>query len=536
MNARFEGLRSDAQHSVALTAQALDAGNPELAEQHLQQALALQPQHPEVLRMQAGLHGLRGRYSQAIATMRAAIAQRPNDAVYYITLGSLLGGAGDYDNAIDALQTCCRLNPKLVDAWYNLGVLLVRSVRNEEAVEALQKAVMLAPEHASARSLLADLLRTKGRADEAAAMFRQVLQQQPWSGMAWWGLADLKTVPFERTDIERMQQALRHPSASNDDRMAIGFALARALDEAGDYAHSLNALQQANALGRQRQQWDRAGFSRSVDQHLAVFKPTPKGSDQPLGGEVIFVVGLPRSGSTLVEQILASHSEVGGAGELVDLPQTLAEESRRRGIPFPQWVPHMQPADWHRLGQRYLQRTQSWRGQRARFVDKLPSNWLYIGAIRAMLPEAHIVGCRRAPLETTFSCYRQRLDNNEYSRTFEDLAAFWRDYDRALQHLHALHPQHVYEHSYEMLLHDPQDAIARLLAFCGLDFQDSCMRFHESSREVRSPSASQVRRPLQRDTAHSERYGSLLDPLRLALGLRPWEAPAKASEATTDKS
>jgi len=523
MNARFEGLRSDTHHSVALAAQALDAGNPERAEQHLQQALALQPQHPEVLRMQAGLLGLRGRHGEAVATMRAAIAQRPNDAVYYITLGSLLGGAGDYDNAIEALQACCRLNANLVDAWYNLGVLLVRSVRNEEAVEALQKAVALAPEHASARALLADVLRTKGQVKEAAAIFREVLQRQPWSGMAWWGLADLKTVPFDSADIQRMQQALAHPSASTDDRMAIGFALARALDEAGDYAQSLHALQQANALGRQRQQWDRSGFSRSVDQHLAVFTPATSQSVPPLGAEVIFVVGLPRSGSTLVEQILASHSEVGGAGELIDLPQTLAEESRRRGMPFPQWVPQMQPADWHRLGRRYLERTQSWRGQQPRFVDKLPSNWLYIGAIRAMLPQAHVVGCRRAPLETTFSCYRQRLDNNEYSRTFEDLAAFWRDYDRTLTHWAALHPQHVYEHSYEMLLHDPSDAIAQLLAFCGLEFEDSCLRFHESTREVRSPSANQVRRPLQRDTAHSERYGSLLDPLRLALGLPPWQ-------------
>jgi hypothetical protein len=303
----------------------------------------------------------------------------------------------------------------------------------------------------------------------------------------------------------------------------MGFALAKAFDDAGRHTESLAALAQANTLARRRQTWNRREYSAAISALNATFTPPPAGAAELLGSEAIFIVGLPRSGSTLVEQILASHASVEGAGELPDLPQVLAEESRRQGRPFPQWVGGMQPDGWERLGRRYLERTAHWRRKRPLFTDKLPSNWIYIGAIRAMLPGARIIGCRRDPLETCFSCYRQRLDNNEYSRNFDDLASFWRDCDLSLQHWSALHPAHVLVHDYEALLADPPAQIRHLLDFCGLPFEDACLRFHENTREVRSPSATQVREPLRRDTARAPRYGALLDPLRTALGLSPWQ-------------
>jgi hypothetical protein len=203
----------------------------------------------------------------------------------------------------------------------------------------------------------------------------------------------------------------------------------------------------------------------------------------------------------------------------------LAEESRRRGKPFPQWVGEMQPDHWKRLGQRYLDRTARWRRKRPFLVDKLPNNWIYIGAIRAMLPSAHIVVCRRDSLETCFSCYRQHLDgSNGYSRTFEDVASFWRDFDASVERSAARHSGHVRQHSYEMLIREPEMQIRELLEFCGLPFEASCLAFHENMREVRSPSATQVRQPLRRDTARAPQYGNLLDPLRLALHLPPWNS------------
>jgi tetratricopeptide (TPR) repeat protein len=520
MTSRLDGLSPIAAHAVSTAAHALDAGRADEAGQHLARAVAAFPDHPEVLRMQAGLLGMRGQHQEAIGCMRRALTQRPDDAASYNTLGTLLGQAGEFDAAIEALRRTCELQPDMAIAWYNLGVMLTRSVRNEEAVSALQRAVAVAPDHMAARALLADMLRTRGRIAEAAVEYRRVLIEQPWAGMAWWGLADIKIARFAADDIASMQAALLRPEASDDDLIAIGFALAKAFDDNDRPADALAALAQANHIARRRRQWDSRGFSAGVAALNAAFDPPPAVAGS-LGSEVIFVVGLPRSGSTLVEQILASHSSVEGAGELSDLPQVLAEESRRRAQPLPQWVGSMQPADWQRLGERYLARTAHWRRERPLFIDKLPSNWIYIGAIRAMLPGARIIGCRRNPLETCFSCYRQRLDNNEYTRDFADLAAFWHDYDRALAHWTEHQPDQVFEHNYETLLADPREQISRLLAFCGLPFEDGCMRFHENAREVRSPSATQVRQPLRGDSARATAYGALLNPLRIALGMPP---------------
>lgn len=526
MNAdRLTGLDGQAVRRLVAAAQALALGRAEQARTGLQPVLAAYPDHPEVLRLHAGVLNLRGNYAAARAEMERAIRMRPEDALYHNTLGTILGGAGELDAAIHALRHACELRPGLADAWYNLGLMLVRAVRNREAADALRKSVSLDPENMDARALLADQLRMAGHVEESASEYRAALVGRPWSGVAWWGLAELRNHALAPADIDRMRVALQEPRATDDDRIGMGFALARALDEQARYRESMEALERANAVARLRQRWDASAFSAWVSATNTAFTPPPAAAaEQSLGHEIVFIVGMPRSGTTLAEQILASHSQVEGSGELGDLPQVIAGESRRRGQPFPSWVGSMQPADWQRLGEQVLQRTARWRLHKATCTDKLPGNWTYIGAIRAMLPGAHIVVCRRDPLETCFSCYRQRLFNNEYSRTPGDLAAFWRDFDRSANHWSALHSEHVYQHGYETLLADPEAGIRKLLKFCDLEFEGACLRFHETRRAVNSPSASQVRQPLHADTAHVRRYGSLLDSFRASLGLPEFRA------------
>lgn len=515
---RLEGLDEASGHQVMGAAQALESGRMEEAMRQLAPALAAFPEHPEVLRIQAGILGMQGNFPEAIGTMRRALSLRSQDALYFNTLGTLFGNSGDFDSAVTSLRRCCELQPDMATAWFNLGIMLTRCVRNEEAAHALRRAVSLAPDDMEARALLADLLRTTGQVDEASAAYRTILAERPATGIAWWGLADLRTAAFSAEDRARMQALVGQEDVGDNDRIATGFALAKSLDQIDQHDASLAALATANVIARRRQKWNAAAFSRTVDGIGQAFDASPVRAAQDLGSAAIFVVGLPRSGSTLVEQILATHSLVQGAGELPDLPLVLAEESRRQGKPFPQWVAAMQPDDWDRLGQRYLDRTEHWRGERPMFIDKLPNNWMYIDAIGRMLPAAHIVICRRDPVETCFSCYRQYLVNNEYTRTFEDLAAFWRDFDRVARRCAAADPTHVFEHSYEKLVQDPELRIRELLAACGLAFEEACLTFHENERAVRSPSATQVRQPLH-DTARAPHYGARLDTLRSALGM-----------------
>lgn len=517
---RLSGLDPAAIQHVIDAAQSLDLGRVIEAEAHLQKVLPLHPTQPEVLRLYAGVLSLRGNHAAALGNMQHALQLRPRDPLYFNTLGTVLAASGDLDGAIRALHDACEIEPAQATAWFNLGVLLTRCVRHDEASAALQRAVQLAPGNMAARALLGDMLRTRGRTDEAAAEYRKVLSECPWAGMAWWGLADLRTGAFETGDIERMRAALVNPRASEDDRIATGFALASALDGMERYKDSLAALRAAHAIARRRMHWDAHAFSSKVREiQTASSPPRLTVPDNGLGQGVVFIVGLPRSGTTLVEQILASHSAVEGAGELPDLPAVLTAESQRRNKPFPDWIANATISDWQRLGERYLERTAFWHRRHPVFTDKLPINWMYTGMIRAMLPRARIVICRRAPLESCFSCYRQHLVGNEYSRTFEDLAAFWHDFDDSANRWTRLYPSHVHQHSYESLLANHEGVIRELLAFCGLPFEEVCLRFHQTRREVRSPSATQVRQPLQANTARAERYGDLLDPLRISLGL-----------------
>lgn len=517
---RLQGLPPDAIQHILATAEALELGHADAASRRIAPLLATSPRHPEVMRLQAGILSQLGNHRAALAVMQQAIAQRPDDPLYHNTLGTILGAGDDLDEAIVALRRACQLQPELAVAWYNLGVMLTHCVRHEEAIDALRHAITLNPQHMEARALLGDMLRTEGRTEEATKLYRQMLAERPTSGMAWWGLADIKTTRFSEDDITNIRSALQAPSVGNDDLVPMGFALAKALDDHGRYQESLAALMTANTVACRRIHWRAASFSAGVDGMLKTFScPIAFAPDPDLGREVTFIVGLPRSGSTLVEQILASHPAVQGTGELPDVPLTLTAESQLRGSSFPDWAIQATARDWQRLGLHYMERTAYWREQRPCFADKLPSNWMYIGAIRSMLPAAKIIACRRDPLETCFSCYRQYLAGNDYARTFRDLAAFWIDYDRSIKFWREHAPHMMYEHSYEQLIADPEQSIRALLDFCGLPFEDSCLRFYENQREVRSPSATQVRQPLRGDTARSAQYGALLDPLRAALGL-----------------
>ncbi len=513
------GLTLNAAQRAQSIAQALEQGRVEEAERDVVAALALTPKDPEILRLLGSIQVARGRYDEAVDTLVQSLKQRPLDAGTVHMLANAYTGQRDMANALAASRRACELAPQHPELWFKLGQVLFTNSRLELAIVALKHTLKLTPGHAGALIMLAHVMNADGRVQDSAAQYREILAGNRSNGQAWWGLATLKPMPLDAGDIARMHAVLGATDIGQYDRSAIGFALAHALEHAHDYVRAFDALREANAVASKAHPWERDKADARLEKIAAAFSGPVACADNDQGREVIFIASMPRSGSTLTEQILASHSQVEGTSELPDLVQVIVDESDRVRQPFPDWVATHTAADWRTLGQRYLARTARWRKQHPRMTDKMPGNWLYVGAIMAMLPQARVVIARRDPLETCFGCYRYLFTRHDYTHDFGDLGHFWKGFDRMCNFWARRHPENVRQQQYEELIADPESQIRELLAFCGLPFEENCLNFHATERRVTTPSAGQVRQPIRRDTARADKYGALLDPLRSALGL-----------------
>lgn len=490
------------------------------ADRALTGALVLAASHPETLRLSALIQHRRGRHAEADATYRRALAAYPDDAMLISQYGELKADSGDSEGAFALLQRACELAPDDASVWFRLGVQFDKQTRHEEALAAGRRIVALDPLHRLGHLLIARNLHALGDIEGTAAEYRKLIAiGGPRAYQAWFSLVDLKTIRLDANEISALERLATDPRTTDGARAPLNFALGKVCEDSGRYADAFAAFKRANTIVRRGLTWDARTFSREVDETMRIFSNPVAQSTVALGHEVIFVLGMPRSSTTLIEQILAAHPDVEGASELPDLPAVIAQESKRRNLAYPLWCAHATAQDWERLGRDYLARTARWRTQRPRFTDKLPNNWSLIGAARAMLPNARFIDCRRDPIETCWSCYKQLFAPGmvRYTYDLDELAAYWRDYDRLCRFWVERYPTSVRAQNYENLLAHPDNEIRALLAFCNLTFDEKCLRFHEAKRGVRTVSSGQVRQPLRRDTARAPRYGDILAPLRDAL-------------------
>lgn len=521
MAARLRQLPHPVADLVYAAADALDNDQIALAAPLLTQLRAQVPLQPDVLRLCGRFEAACANFPAAFACFEQALWHVPDDTLTVSDYAQARAAAGDAGGALTLRKCACVAAPTSVYAWYGLGEQYIQDSDMDAAREPLEHAVRLAPDFAPARLALGNVYVYVGLIAEAEAEYRAALHCEPTFGAAWYSLANIKTVPLSERDSAMMRQVLQRVNVAEEDRIQIGFALAKVYEDEGRHTEAFDLLVDANARKRRQLDWSAAQFSAHVHRVEAAFaEPHSQAPDGELGHEVIFIVSLPRSGSTLTEQILAAHSQVEGGSELHDLGAVLGEESARRRERFPDWVARATPQDWQRLGQRYLERTSRWRTQRPRFTDKLPENWLLVGAIMAMLPGARVIICRRDPLETCWSCFKQSFARGSaFAYDFGDLAAYWKDFDRASRFWQACYPQRMHDQVYENLVAGAEVQTRALLDFCALPFEPDCLRFHEANRIVRTASAAQVRQTLRTDTARASRYGDLLAPLREALGL-----------------
>jgi tetratricopeptide (TPR) repeat protein len=525
-SSRLEGLPAAALDALRQSSRASERRDLAGALNWAREAARLAPDHPETLRRLALMLVAGGPSPDAIALIERAVAQRPQDALLANAQAIVLSRNGRSGDAIEALARAYALQPDSVEIAYGFGRACAVQGDAARARPVLERIVAAAPDHRDARATLAMVAGQMGDTDVAIAEYRELLRRQPDDVRVWSALATINAGSFSAEDLASLRRLAKRPDLDVEHQIRIRFALARACESRAEYAEAFAEYCKGSELMHRQCGWDATRHSQEVENILRAFDKPHADAERDRGKGIVFIVSMPRSGSTLTEQILATHPQVSAGDERTDLLDIIAAEGQRRSIHFSAWATQANAQDWQRLGNQYLERIAPLRDGKAVFTDKLPGNWLWLGAALAMLPGARVIDARRDVLETAWSCFRHLFPagTQDFSYDFASIAAFSRDHDRAMQHWHRLYPDRIRTQVYEKLVIDPEAQIRELLAFCNLDFDPACLNFHQHQRAVRTASAAQVRAPLRRDTARTGKYGALLDPLRAELGLPPFAA------------
>ncbi len=473
------------------------------AEALLDRALALAPYYSRARRDLVRVLMAQGKNVKALPHIKRLQAEEPRDAHHRVVMALCLGSIGEYDRALpiyDSAKKEIYADPKLL---INYAYALRYAGRRAESVQACRAGIALRPN----------------------------------LGQAWWSLANLKNEKFSDDDLRAMRRGLDDTGISLEDRYSLHYALGAALEQEGDYEGSFAHYSQGAALKREEQGHNAANWTHEMQRAAAFFTAgrlgelTPHGHPDPAP---IFILGLPRAGSTLIEQILSSHSLVEGTQELPEIATIVRDVGRSFNLGpssvYPERLARMAPAEIAALGARFIENTRIYRKtDKPFFIDKMPANWAYIGLIRAVLPNAKIIDARRQPMASCFSSFKQLFSSGAgYSYDLTDLGQYYNDYLDLTAHFNAAEPGRIHRVIYENMVDDTETEIRKLLDYCGLPFEPACLRFWESKRAVATPSSEQVRQPIFRQGLEQWRhYAPWLGPLQTALdrpGKPAWNA------------
>jgi len=509
----------------------------------------------------AGAALCENRIPEAESLLRSHLQQHPTDIAALRMLAEVAARIGRYADAEQLLARCLELAPGFHGARHNYAVALLRQGRADLARSQVERLLLGEPRSPNYRSLHAAVLaaigeygraieiyvevlkeyplqariwlsyghalKTAGRVAEGISAYRRALELNPEIGEVWWSLANLKTYRFEPDDIRQMQAQLARSQLSADDRFHFHFALGKALEDQAQYEQSFAHYRDGNSLRRAQTHYDPQRIRQHVAQAKALFTReffAERVSAGAPADDPIFIVGLPRAGSTLIEQILSSHSQVEGTMELPDVPALAQRVGTRTGDPalrYPHALAALAPAELRQLGEDYLARTRIQRKtHKPRFIDKLPNNFLHTGFIHLMLPNARIIDARRHPLGCCFSCFKQHFARGQnFTYDLAELGAYYRSYVELMAHFDSVLPGRVHRVSYERMVEDTENEVNRLLTYCGLPFETACLRFYENERPVRTASSEQVRSPIYRAGMEQWReFETWLGPLKSGLG------------------
>ena len=465
-------------------------GRFEDAEKLLHRALQLAPFFQPARELLARNLQRLNRHAEALTETEALLALAPGHPSYQMLKASLLVKVGDQEGARRVYESVLAVYPKQATAWMSLG----------------------------------HVLKTLGHQKEGIDAYRRAIAERSTLGEAWWSLANLKTVEFSADDVAQMEHALA-ACQSDEDRLHLHFALGKAREDAHEYEKACAHWSAGNATRRKSLPYDADDTQRACEQSMRFYTAERlAGRNGCSSADPIFVVGLPRSGSTLIEQILASHSLVEGTMELPDLmaiESRLAAQAAKAGKPYPEALAALDDNALRLLGEEYLERTRIHRRLgRPFFIDKMPNNWLHVGLIRMILPNARIIDARRHPVGCCLSAWKQHFARGQaFSYNLTDLGRYYRDYVTLMAHFDRVSPGAVHRVIYEDMVANTETEVRRLLDYLGLPFEESCLNFWQNDRAVRTASSEQVRRPIFTDAVdHWRHFEPWLKPLIDALG------------------
>jgi tetratricopeptide (TPR) repeat protein len=489
-----------------------------VAEPILRAHLKADPYDVTAIRMLAELAGRIGRYKDAETLLRRALELAPDWEAARANLATCLYRQNRPGDAIDELAHLLRDDPDNI-AHANLKAAALGRIGGfDEAIALYEQVLKDAPNQPKVWMSYGHMLKTVGRQADGVTAYRRALAITPSLGEVWWSLANLKTVRFTADDLAAMEAALARDDISDEDRFHLDFALGKAREDAGDFAGSFAHYEAGNALRRTKIVYDADETENFVDRSIALLTPeflNARAGRGCLAPDPIFILGMPRAGSTLIEQILSSHSLVEGTSELPDIPALARVDN------YPENLASLPVAKFGELGEAYLERAAiQRRTDKPFFIDKLPNNWAHVGFIRLILPNAKIIDARRNALACCFSNFKQHFARGQaFSYDLTDMGRYYRDYVRLMAHFDAVDPGAVRRVIYENLVDDLGEQVHALLAALGLPFEEACLRFHETERAVRTASSEQVRRPIFRDGVEGWRgFEPFLGPLKAALG------------------
>jgi len=454
----------------------------------------------------------RGRPDEAASCFRRALDIKPDYAEAHNNLANSLKAQGRSEEAVAAYSRAIELMPRSAEAQYNLGNVLHELGRVDVAIACYGNAVDINPNYADAHHNLGTALCSRGRFEDAKTAYLTALRLGGNPANCFFGLSLLrKFADADRPLIGEMMAALNDPGCSSENRALLGFALGKCLDDLGEYEPAIRYFDEANRFERMKHPFDRAAFAATVDWLIRAFPkgmaPAVEASQSELP---VLIVGMPRSGTSLTEQILASHPKIAAAGEL--------DFWLKRSAPIrTRMVDRLAPAAERDAIHAYLELLAAIAGSAARVTDKMPTNFLALGLVHRLFPRARIIHCRRNPVDTSLSIYFTRFARgSEFSNSREDIAAYYREYLRLMDHWRrVLPPDRFIEIDYERLVADQETASRALVAFCGLDWDDSCIDFHKTDRPIATASAWQARQPLYRTSVERwRRYEPWLGELR----------------------